>query len=342
MKCVAPPGEIAPSPAELRGQIEPWAGPIMAEFHEFVHGDSGGSDVAVATAWWTAYELPHIDAFPIYFVQDLENLFNPAGDFSVRAEASYQLGIPAITIGSWLKEQLEARGSLAKSTRFGVDTSVYQAWNTERGNLVVVLDQPEKSRRCHTLLRESITILRNLAPELSVVTYGSEINMGFPSHHHLGLVPEQRLAQLYSSAKCGVITSSTNPSRIPFEMNACGLPVIDLDVPSTSLDYEGFCIERELPIPQMIAEKIISVARSREHESTALEVAESIRKDFRVIDELEDFEKALLNLLEGPRPKLREPRGELVFTQPHTPRASRILKTAKELAPKAIQRLRNA
>jgi O-antigen biosynthesis protein len=41
-----------------------------------------------------------------------------------------------------------------------------------------------------------------------------------------------KLAHAYASAAVGLCLSMTNPSLVPTEMMACGLPVVDLDVPS--------------------------------------------------------------------------------------------------------------
>jgi glycosyltransferase involved in cell wall biosynthesis len=49
----------------------------------------------------------------------------------------------------------------------------------------------------------------------------------FP-HRHLGVLEPSRLAHAYASATVGLVLSLTNPSLIPQEMLACGLPVVDV------------------------------------------------------------------------------------------------------------------
>ena len=42
----------------------------------------------------------------------------------------------------------------------------------------------------------------------------------------------EKLAHAYASAAVGLVLSLTNPSLVPAEMLACGLPVVDLATPS--------------------------------------------------------------------------------------------------------------
>ncbi|HAL61599.1 MAG TPA: hypothetical protein DCP08_04220, partial [Chloroflexi bacterium] len=73
------------------------------------------------------------------------------------------------------------------------------------------------------------------------------------------------LAALYSSASVGVAFSTTNPSRVPFEMMACGCPVVDLDYGDNYINYGSrdnvMLVE---PIPESIAEGIELLIRNEE------------------------------------------------------------------------------
>jgi glycosyltransferase involved in cell wall biosynthesis len=65
----------------------------------------------------------------------------------------------------------------------------------------------------------------------------SKQSFNFPAEV-LNLVPSlDELASLYSSADVGLVFSTTNPSLIPYEMMACGLPVVDFDRPGNELNY---------------------------------------------------------------------------------------------------------
>ena len=68
------------------------------------------------------------------------------------------------------------------------------------------------------------------------------------------------LGNLYRSADVGVCFSTTNPSLVPFEMMACGLPVVDLDVNGNEVSYGGRdnCMLAAAS-PRDIADKIYAV-----------------------------------------------------------------------------------
>lgn len=217
------------------------------------------NDLVIATAWWTVYFAGKFKAPVIYFVQDLENLFNPAGTTSVMASFTYSLGLNTITIGDWLRDQVSSLGSKAKSTPFGIDKGIYFFPEENQKRIprsILILDQPEKPRRCHEFLLNVIEILRELDPNLKIATYGSEFQK-IPGVNNLGLIAESKLGALYRSYEVGIALSATNPSRVPFEMSACGLKVFDFDIPSTGHDYKGINIRRVAPSPQVFAEHIL-------------------------------------------------------------------------------------
>lgn len=90
--------------------------------------------------------------------------------------------------------------------------------------------QPEKGRRVAPLLVEAIRVALELDPSLTFYLYGSDAPVPISDHRvvSLGLISTDECRELYWRCKCGVSLSISNPSRIPFEMMACGLPVIDL------------------------------------------------------------------------------------------------------------------
>ena len=47
------------------------------------------------------------------------------------------------------------------------------------------------------------------------------------------------LRRLYSLSTLGIAFSTTNPSLIPFEMLACGLPVVDVLLNTRNPDFDG-------------------------------------------------------------------------------------------------------
>ena len=62
------------------------------------------------------------------------------------------------------------------------------------------------------------------------------IRTPFP-HRTLGVLEPAELAQAYNAATAGLVLSLTNPSLIPTEMLACGLPVVDLATESMTTTF---------------------------------------------------------------------------------------------------------
>ncbi|WP_321879275.1 rhamnosyltransferase WsaF family glycosyltransferase [Paraburkholderia bannensis] len=198
-------------------------------------------DLVVATVWYSAKVVRDI-AFPcrkLYFVQDWEAAFNPMGDTYLMAENSYRYGLTPITIGRWLRHELDARFSV-KGAHFDfcADTSIYRPLsNVQKELAICFICQPEKPRRGAHLGIEALGIVKHLMPEVKIYLYGSrtKANVWF-DHIDLGLLDLNECNALYNRSAVGFCISSSNPSRIPFEMMASGLPVVELHRENTLYD----------------------------------------------------------------------------------------------------------
>jgi len=218
--------------AQAQRQIEQFFGRTPARVH--VGFDVEPSfDLVFATAWYTAKvvrDLP-FDCRRAYFVQDYEAWFNPMGDGYLMAEHSYRMGLTPITIGRWLVYKLTREyGAGAAHFDFCADLNVYTPDPSQpRERAVCFICQPEKPRRCARLGIEALGILKHWLPDVKVYLYGSHkpVNLWF-EHENLGLISVEQCRDLYRRCAVGLCISSSNPSRIPFEMMACGLPVVDL------------------------------------------------------------------------------------------------------------------
>ena len=73
---------------------------------------------------------------------------------------------------------------------------------------------------------------------------------------NLNIIPITKCNELYNKCKVGVCMSASNPSRIPFEMMAAGLPVVELYKENNIYDMpdEGVLLAR--PTPEAIASAI--------------------------------------------------------------------------------------
>ncbi len=220
------------------------------------------SDAVMATAWFTAAPVAELitPGRRLYFVQDYEPLFHPAGDLSLAATASYDLGLETLVIGNWLCHKLWADHRVATSVvPFGADLRIYYPTNGARGRQVAAIYQPDKPRRCPELVRSALSLV--LEAGVQVVTFGSSqsVDLG-PGHRHLGIIPPVALASVYQQSSAGLCISASNPSRVPFEMMACGLPVVEAHLPNTLYDLpEGGALLARPDAPSLARALLMAV-----------------------------------------------------------------------------------
>lgn len=222
------------------------------------------SDAVMATAWHTARAVATMDtpARRLYFVQDYEPVFHPAGDTSVEVAGTYALGLDTLVIGNWLRHKLwdDHRVSTA-SVPFTADLSIYRPGVESRRRQVAAIYQPDKPRRCPDLVARTLRLV--LEAGVEVVTYGSSKSPSLGSgHRHAGLLETADLAALYQRSSAGLCLSASNPSRVPFEMMACGLPVVEALLPNTVFDLPDSACLLAPPTPESLARAVLRVVHS--------------------------------------------------------------------------------
>jgi hypothetical protein len=232
--------------------VEDYFGPVPAKFH-YGFELSAPVDLAFATAWFTAPSLRRSKT-PLakaYFVQDFEAAFQPMGDQYLLAESTLRFGFPAITIGRWLAMRLERDyGARAASFDFCADRSIYRPLDGERRERAICfLYQPDKPRRCSGLGSQALAIVQRLRPEIKIELYGYEDR----------LLTIEECNRLYNRCQLGLCISTTNPSRIPFEMMAAGLPVVDVYGENTRWDLPDSAIALAEPTAESIAHALLQL-----------------------------------------------------------------------------------
>ena len=224
--------------------------------------DWHGADVAVATGWDSAYPvalLPHVRA-RAYLINDHEPEFFATSADALWAAHTYELGLYGISAGRWLRDLLARRyGQRGSWFRLGVDHEIYHPGPGERRrDTVIFYARGFTPRRAVPLGEIALQELRRRRPDLRVVLFGQEDQLGLPfDHEHLGVVEPEVLARRYREATVGLCLSLTNYSLIPQEMLACGLPCVDLAGASTEaeLGRDGG-IELADPDPIAIADAL--------------------------------------------------------------------------------------
>ncbi|WP_259312644.1 glycosyltransferase family 4 protein [Capillimicrobium parvum] len=221
------------SPDDVEASFRGWFGGLSGD----VHADFAawrGADVVLATGWQTVYRVLRLDRARArgYLVQDHEPEFYGTSAERMWAEQTYALGLPAIAASPWLAGVLRERyGARADAFDLGIDHAVYApvAGVDRRADTVVFYARAVTARRAVPL---GVLALRELArrrPRLRIVLFGEArpIDAGF-RHTDGGVLDGDSLAALYCEATLGMVLSLTNPSLVPTEMLACGLPVVDV------------------------------------------------------------------------------------------------------------------
>ena len=206
-----------------------------------------GFDTVIATAWDTAIFAAGQDApCKLYFIQDYEPWFYSLNYDRIKAERSYDLGLKPITMGRCLSWKLSTKKGLdGYFCDFGADLSVYQPLDSRVEHAVYAIYQPEKDGRLAKLLEETVLVLLDSDPNVKIHLYGSDACF-LPFEERVvnhGLISLQECNELYNSVVCGISTSGSNPSRIPFEMMAAGLPVMDLYLENNLFDFPNEAID---------------------------------------------------------------------------------------------------
>lgn len=232
--------------------------------------------LSIATSWDTVEYLASSShgAPGFYFVQDYEPWFFSLDSNFLAAENTYRYGLRVATIGKWLAGKIDREyGSVLGYTDFGVGPSYYSGnlgcrENSKPAseNAVCAIYQPEKGRRVAPLLVEAIRVALELDPSLTFYLYGSDAPVPISDHRvvSVGLISTDECRELYWRCKCGVSLSISNPSRIPFEMMACGLPVIDLYRENNLFDFRDGSILLARWDAASLATAIVSLAADKE------------------------------------------------------------------------------
>ena len=268
-------GEVKNS-EELRRQAETLFGKHDCRFI-LGYDIQGEYDIIFATAWFTAKVVRDCNskAVKAYFIQDFEALFNPMGDGYILACNSYGYGLKPVTIGRWLSHKMQTEyHTPSRYFDFCADRRIYRPLpEAKKEHAICFVYQPDKPRRCSVLGIEALGIVKFLRPDVKIYLYGSNIkgNVWF-EHENLGIIPLDQCNALYNKCEVGLCISSSNPSRIPFEMMAAGLPVVDLYMENNFYDMPNEGVRLAHTTPESIAQALIEIL---DHPEKAAEMSEA-------------------------------------------------------------------
>ena len=287
--------------AELEKMVKKFFGNCDARF--FLGYDIKGEyDIIFATAWYTAKVVRDcgLNAVKAYFIQDFEALFNPMGDGYLLACNSYCYGLKPVTIGRWLSHKMKTEYNTdSQFFDFCADQKIYKKLNNvEKENAICFIYQPDKPRRCSMVGIEALGIVKFLRPDIKIYLYGSTIkgNVWF-EHENLGIIPIEKCNELYNKCSVGLCISSSNPSRIPFEMMAAGLPVVDLFMENNLYDMPEVGVSLAHYTPESIAKALIDILDDKDKAKQMSEYGQEYMKDKDLVHGYKQFYEAVKRMV---------------------------------------------
>lgn len=259
-------------------------------------------DLMFATGWQTIDFVRKLPAKKkAYFIQDYEPWFFPMGDQYIITENSYRYGFLPVTIGKWLAHKMMSEfGTPAESFDFGADTKIYKPLeNIEKENAICFVYQPEKPRRCDFIGLKALKLVKAMRPDTKIYLYGSsaEVNFDFECEN-LHIIPIEKCNELYNKCKVGICMSASNPSRIPFEMMAAGLPVVELYRENNIYDLPDGGVLLSEPTPEAIASSIVHLLDNPEECKKMSEFGTNYMKDYPLEKGFEQFLQAVEDMLQ--------------------------------------------
>lgn len=236
-----------------------------------------------------------------YFIQDFEPWFEPMGGLYLDMEHTYKYGLNGVSIGKWLTYKLQHEFNQPMNYfSFCADTNVYKKLdNVEKENAICFIFQPEKSRRCSNIGLRALLLVKTLRPDVKIYLYGSDVDIKLDVEmENLHIMPIDKCNELYNKCKVGVCMSSSNPSRIPFEMMAAGLPVVDLYRENNLYDIPEDGVLLADTSPEAIATAIIKILDDDKLQQSMSKKGYEFMKNYPIEKGFEEFLNFVNNILD--------------------------------------------
>jgi glycosyltransferase involved in cell wall biosynthesis len=150
---------------------------------------------------------------------------------------------------------------------------------------------------------DALRIFKKNNPEYTVYLYGSDLSRSsqpetYPEFTNLGLLTFSDSNKLYNVCELGICFSPTNPSNIPYEMMAAGLPCLDLDTKNKQ-DFPDNLLYLTVPNTFVIANKIEEILKDTDKLELASRAGLYFMKNRPLGLAFNQMRKAVVDILEG-------------------------------------------
>ena len=321
------------SPNELFQMINEYYG----EFHGNVFADWNNPlkeyDCVIATSWNSAPIVQKIDCpKKAYFIQDFEPYFYPMGSNYVEAENTYKYGFHGITIGKWLSHKMREEFHLTTDYfSFCADLKTYKKLNNiEKENAICFVFQPDKPRRCDNIALKALQIVKTIKPDVKIYFYGSNPSLiNNLEVEQLGIIPIEKCNELYNKCLVGLCMSASNPSRIPFEMMASGLPVVELYRENNLYDFPNDGCLLADSTPEAIANALLTILEDKKLQQKMSTAGIKYMKDYPLEKGFEEFVSHFNEYMKGTKEKTNKI--ELSYTKDKVMATDELINLSKTL-----------
>lgn len=290
-------------------------------------------DAIFATSWDSAEPVLKTDVKKkFYFIQDFEPWFFPMGTEYFKAENTYRYGFEGISIGRWLTHKISTEfGAKMNYFDFCADSSIYHPLDgVKKEDAICVIFQPFKTRRCERIALKALQIVQQKYPNYKIYLFGSaKRNVYRLKVTHLGTISMEQCNELYNKCRVGVSMSASNPSRLPFEMMAAGLPVVEIYRENNIYDLpEDSCLLAESS-PEALATAIIKVIESEALQKKMSKAGIAFMKDYPIEKGFEEFGKLVDKAFSGEASKT--PKIKPLYTKPAVTVSNEVAELAKKV-----------
>ncbi|HWE84001.1 MAG TPA: glycosyltransferase family 4 protein [Terracidiphilus sp.] len=272
--------------------------PIQCRIEPF-DGAMPDSDALVATSWETAYRVRTVGntSRRFYFAQDLEYQFFPEGSLREFAAETYRWGFFGITGGEWIADTLSREfGMKCLPFHFWYDAALYRpvpkaATSRKR---VLFYARPRTPRRGFELGLLTLACVAEKVKDVEFVLAGmtaSDIKLPFRADFP-GVLPIEKLPDLYSSVTAALVLSHTNVSLLPIELMACGCPVVSNRGPNVAWQLSDENCRMADPIPECLADQLVLLLKDDELRAACVEAGLRFAQKADRKREIEKIERA--------------------------------------------------